>query len=305
METRGGERKMTNRPCKIFVVAVAAFLILGAGIAQAGVLGNPTGTMGRGNVSLGVEYDYRRGLTDNEIAVGTDPDGEVEFSSNRYLARAGIGAFDWLDLYFRIGAADLGFPGESIGDDDFSGSTRFAIGGGFNLRLFETHNDQGVNARALFSAQGLRFSSHGNMRFKVPNTTDVYRVFENEYTWNEIDLGLMLALTTPSLDSGGNVFLTPYVGIEKTFIDGKNERAEFLSTAGQRTSLGMEEVEFADDGLTFRPVLGLEVNMPHKYAIAFEVTIIDSKEFSFGVGISQISGLRRTAVKDRATDHKM
>lgn len=294
---------MTDRPCKIFIVTVAAFLILGAGIAQAGVLGNPTGTMGRGNVSLGVEYDYRRGLTDNEIAVGTDPNGELEFLSQRYLARAGLGAFKWLDLYFRLGAADLSFPGETVQDEDFSGSTGFAIGGGLALRLFETHNDQGVNARALFSAQGLRFSSHGSMRFLVPTTTDVYRVFENDYTWNEIDLGLMLALTTPHLDSGGHVFLTPYVGVEKTFIDGKNERGEFLSTGGQSTRLGLEEVDFADDGLTIRPVVGIEINMPQRYALAFEITMIDSKEFSFGVGISQISALRRKVVKDKASDH--
>jgi len=303
METRGGEKKMTNRPCKIFVVAVAAFLILGAGVSQAGILGNPTGTMGRGNVSLGVEYDHRRGLTDNEITAGSDPDGEVEFTSDRYLARAGLGAFDWLDLYLRLGAADLGFPGESVGDMDFNGSTRFAIGGGLALRLFETRNEQGVNARALFSAQALRFGSNGTMRFPVPKTSDVYTVFENEYTWNEIDLGLLFALTTPPLDSGNHVFLTPYVGVEKTFIDGTNKRAEFLRTGGQRSLLGVEEVDFADDGMTIRPVLGIEVNMPQRYAIAFEVTIIDSNEFSFGVGISQISAMKRTAVKDKASDH--
>jgi hypothetical protein len=296
---------MTNRPCKIFVVAVAAFLILGAGIAQAGILGNPTGTMGRGNVYLGVEYDYRRGITDNDDAVGTDPNGEVEYLSNRYLVRAGLGAFRWLDLYLRIGAADLGFPGETVGDPDFSGSTRFAIGGGVNFRIFQTRKEEGWNAKALLNAQALRFSSHGRMSFKVPNTTDIYRVYDNEYTWNEIDLGFIFAMKTPDLDSGGNVHLTPYIGVEKTFIDGKNERAEFLSAAGQMTLLGVEEVDFADDGLPFRPVLGIEINMPQKYAIAFEVTILDSDEFSFGVGISQISGLTAEEVEDKASDHSL
>jgi hypothetical protein len=294
---------MTNRPCKIFLVAVAAFLILGAGVAQAGVLGNPTGTMGRGNVSLGMEYDYRKGLTDNEVAVGSEADGEVEFLSHRYLARAGLGAFDWLDLYFRIGAADLGFPGETVADADFRGSTRFAYGGGLAMRLFETDKEDGVNARMLFSAQALRFSSHGTMRTLVYN--DVYEVFENKYTWNEIDLGLMLALTTPHLDSGKNVFLTPYVGVEKTFIDGKIEKTHYVTSQGGGQDLDVDEVEFADDGLTFRPVLGLEINMPRRYSIAFEVTILDSNEFSFGVGINQITGLKRTAVKDRAEDHSM
>lgn len=304
METRGGEKKMTNRPCKIFVAAVAAFLILGAGVAQAGILGNPTGTMGRGNVSLGVEYDHRRGLTDNEIAAGSDLNGELEFTSDRYLARAGLGAFNWLDIYLRLGAADLRFPGETVADEDFNGSTRFAIGGGLALRLFETHNEQGVNARALFSAQALRFGSHGTMHVPIQNTPDSYTVYENEYTWNEIDLGLLFALTTPGLDSGDHVFLTPYVGIEKTFIDGKNKRTESLS-GSTGDPLGVEEVDFADDGMTVRPVLGIEINMPQRYAIAFEVTIIDSKEFSFGVGISQISALKRKAVKDKASDHRL
>lgn len=296
---------MANKPYMSFVVIALALLFAGAGVAQAGILGNPTGTMGRGNVSLGLEYDYRRGLTDNDVAVGSDSDGQVKFRSNRYLARAGLGAFEWLDLYFRIGAADLGFPVQSIGDPRFAGSTRFAIGGGFTVQLFDTENSDRMSARALLVGQGLHFTSNGNMNFPVPETDDAYQAFHNEYSWNELDIGLMFALTTPSLDTGGNVRLTPYVGIEKTFIDGNNERAEYLVAAGQRKLVGLEDVDFADDGQTVRPVIGIEIKMPQKYAIAFEVTIIDSNEFSFGVGISQIAALKRAVVKDKASDHKL
>ena len=303
-----GEKEMGIMHCRKFAVVAVALVVFCscvACVAQAGVLCNPAGTMGKGNASLGVEYDYRRGITDNDVAVGTDSSGEVKFLSNRYLARAGLGAFDWLDLYLRIGAADLGFPQENPGDPRFAGSTRFAMGGGFALRLFETDNDAGLNARALLLGQGLRFSSHGNTRVPIPGTSDSFRAFRNEYTWNEIDLGLLLAFTTPSLDSGGKVRLTPYVGLEKSFIDGEIERSEFLLAAGQKSLLGSETVDFADDGLTVRPVVGMEVNVPQKYSITFEMTIIDSDEFSFGVGISQITALKRTVVKEKASDHKM
>jgi hypothetical protein len=296
---------MGIRFTRSLVVVVLALMVFGSGIAQAGILGNPTGTMGRGRASLGIEYDYRRGLTDDDVAVGSDASGDVEFLSKRYLARAGLGATDWLDLYFRIGAADLGFPEDNPGDPRFAGSTRFAMGGGFTLRLFEADNDEGFNTRALLIGQGLRFSSHGNAKSPIPNTTDSFTAFRNEYTWNEIDTGILFAVTTPSLDSAGRVRLTPYVGVEKTFIDGKIDRSEYLIAAGQKTLLGVESVDFADDGLTLRPVLGIEVNMPQNYSLAFEVTILDTDRFSFGVGISQVSALKRTVVKERASDYKL
>jgi len=286
----------------IWVLAAAAFAAW-TGTAASGILGDPTGTIGRGSVSLGIEYDYVRGVTENDDAVGTDPAGEVEYRTQRYIARAGLGAFDWLDVYFRIGAADLGFPADSPGEPRFAGSTRFAMGGGLKARLFETGDPERLSARALLTTQALRFSSHGNIRFPV--TGDTYKAFHNEYTWNEWDLGLVLAVTTPSVDSGGKVRLTPYVGVQKTFIDGSNDRTEYLIGPGARQAIGVERVDFADDGLPVRPVLGIEINMPQRYALGFEVTIIDSNEFSFGVSVSQASELRRKTVRERAADHKL
>lgn len=280
--------------------------IFGSGIASAGILGNPSGTIERGNVSLGLEYDYRRGIIGDDVAVGTDPRGEILFRSQRYLARARLGAFNWMDLFLRLGAADLYFPPESRGEPRFAGSTRFAIGGGFTLQFFETNYEEDqLNARLLLTAQALRFSSHGSIKVPIPNTPDAYTMLRNEYTWNEIDAGLMLAFTTPSLDSEGKVHLTPYVGIEKTFLDGRNDRAEYLLAAGQKTLLGYEEVNFADDGLTIRPVLGLEINAPDGYAISFEVTVLGSDEFSFGVGVSQSVPLKSEKVRERATDYSL
>ncbi len=296
---------MRHGLCKGIVTAAIAFLISGGAVAEAGILGNPSGTIGRGNAALGLEYDYRRGVTDNESMVGSDASGELEFRSNRYLARASLGAFDWLDLYFRIGAADIGFPADSAGDPDFNGTTRFAIGGGFTLRLYERESAEGLSARVLVVGQGLRFNSQGNARVPGPPDADWYTSFRNEYTWNEMDVGLLLAFTTPSLDSRGNVRLTPYVGIEKSFIDGENDRTQFLNAAGQRQIIGSDEVDFADDGMPLRPVLGMEVNMPRKYVLSFEVTIIDSKEFSFGVGISQVAALKRTVVGEKASDYRL
>ncbi len=296
---------MGIRFTRSLIVVVLALMVSGSGIAQAGILGNPTGTMGRGNASLGLEYDYRRGLTDDDVAVGSAAGGDIEFLSRRYLARAGLGATDWLDLYFRIGAADLGFPADNPGDPRFAGSTRFAIGGGLAVRPFEIKDVRGFDASAIVVGQGLRFSSYGNAKSPIPNTPDSYVAYRNEYTWNELDAGVLLAVTTPPLDSGGLVRLTPYIGVEKTFIDGKIDRSEYLLAAGQRTLTGMQSVDFADDGLTIRPVLGIELNVPQRYSIAFEVTIIDSDRFSFGVGISQVSPLKRTAVKERASDYKL
>jgi hypothetical protein len=297
---------MRNRLCRSFFLAALMLAIFGSGIASAGILGNPSGTIERGNVSFGLEYDYRRGIIDNDVAVGTDPRGEVLFRSQRYLARARLGAFNWMDLFLRLGAADLYFPPGSPGDPRFAGSTRFAIGGGFTLQFFETNYEEDqLNARLLLTSQALRFSSNGNIKVPIPNTTDAYRMLRNEYTWNEIDVGLMLAFTTPSLDSGGKVHLTPYIGVEKSFINGKNDRAEYLLVAGQKTLLGLEEVDFADDGLTIRPVLGLEINAPEGYAVSFEVTILDSDEFSFGVGVSQSLPLKSQKAKERASDYRL
>ncbi len=279
--------------------------IFGSGIASAGILGNPSGTIERGRASLGLEFDYRRGLIDDDVAVGTDPSGEVLFRSQRYLTRARLGALNWMDVFLRLGAADLYFPEESPGDPRFAGGTRLAIGGGFTIQFFETNYEDQLNARLLLTGQALRFSSHGNIKVPIPNTTDAYRVFRNEYTWNEIDAGLMLAFTTPSLDSRGRVRLTPYIGVEKSFLDGKNERAEYLLAAGQKTLLGLEDVNFADDGLTVRPVLGVEINVPQGYAVSFEVTILDSDEFSFGVGVSQSLPLKSQKVKERASDYRL
>jgi hypothetical protein len=274
------------------------------GVAQAGILGNPTGTMGKGNASLGFEYDYRRGMTTNETALGSFPSDEMGFRSNRFLARAGIGATDWLDLYFRIGAADLYFPAEDPGDPRFNGSTRFAVGGGFALRLFETDRE-GVNTKALLIAQGLRHGSHGNMRVPIEGSSDAFRAYHNGYTWNELDVGFTLGFTSPPVDPGGKVHFTPYVGVEKSFVDGDIDRTEYLIVGDQRSLLGLQNVDFSDDGLTLRPILGIEINMPESYTISFEVTILDKDEFSFGVGINQISALKRSSVREKASDYQM
>lgn len=285
-----------------FVVAVALMML--GGVAQAGILGNPTGTMGKGNASLGLEYDYRRGLTTNETAIGSIDADELGFRSNRYLARAGLGVTNWLDLYFRIGAADLYFPQDEPGDPRFAGSTRFAVGGGFSLRLFETDRE-GVNTKAILVAQGLRYGSHGNMRVPIEKTSDAVRAYHNEYTWNELDAALVIGFTTPPVDPGKKVHFTPYVGVEKSFVDGDIDRTEYLIAGGQRSMRGMQSVDFSDDGLTVRPVLGIEINMPESYTISFEVTVLDKDEFSFGVGINQISALKRSAVREKASDYQL
>jgi hypothetical protein len=284
------------------VVATALMLIGGA--AQAGILGNPTGTIGKGNTSLGLEYDYRRGLTTDETAIGSYPFSELGFRSNRYLARAGLGVTNWLDLYFRLGAADLYFPAKEPGDPTFTGSTRLAIGGGFSLRLLQTDRE-GLNAKILLIGQGLRYGSNGNMRVPIEGSSDAFKAFHNEYTWNEIDAGLLIGFTTPPVDPGKKVHFTPYVGIEKTFVDGNIDRTEYLIAAGQRSLLGMQNVDFADDGLTIRPIIGVEINMPELYGISFEVSVLDADRFSFGVGVNQVSPLKRTSVREKASDYKL
>lgn len=300
---RKGKEKMARKLGLSCLTVAVALLMLG-NAAQAGILGNPTGTMGKGKASLGLEYDYRRGLTTNETALGSFPSNEMGFNSNRYLARAGLGVLDWMDLYFRIGAGDLYFPRNEPGDPTFYGSTRLAVGGGFSLRIFETDRE-GLNARAVLIGQGLRYGSHGNLRVPIENTSDSFRAYHNEYTWNEIDAGFLLAFTTPPVAPGKNLHFTPYVGVEKTWVDGDIDRTEFLIAGGQRSLRGMENVEFADDGLTVRPVMGIEINMPESYTITFEMTVLDKDEFSFGVGINQVLPLKRTYVREKAADHRM
>jgi hypothetical protein len=117
----------------------ARFLVLVSGLsfliwtqeAKAGVIGDPTAS-GKPNTlsQFNLEYD----LLQRDMEAGRDDFGG-ESTSERILLQGIYGLTHFVDLYLRVGMADL-----ETGSRDFEGDFGVAFGGGGRWTLFQKEN---------------------------------------------------------------------------------------------------------------------------------------------------------------------
>jgi len=244
------------------ICLLVSIFIVGKGRAQS--LGNVIGMEETRGERVAVEYDYVGRIVEEN---GEMPTGKFEITSHRFFIKGTYGLSDYVDFSLKLGAANLRVPSKDASFNDFQGDTRFAYGGGVKIEPIKMGR-----SGFLIVGQGVSFTSQGsiqNSRFRI----------SNRYHWREYQAAL--AFTTQIKP------VNLYVGLEKTWLDGKKDWTQYLISSHQSTAKGSDD--FSDDQQSLRPVIGVDIQLPQGYALSLEAGGVGRDEITLMLGFSQKS----------------
>ena len=159
---------------RLLAVMMSGFLVY-AVPAGAVVVGNPSGAMGKGEISLGLESERFEDVFDTD-----------EVCSQRYLAKMSYGLTGFMDVFARIGSGALNvMPEGSAAGSGFTGDSRIALGGGVRA---ETARVSGLGGCRFFTTvQWLQFNSAGEFLRELRHKDYTWEErLETSYRWREI-----------------------------------------------------------------------------------------------------------------------
>lgn len=241
-------------------------MLLMSSMAQAYTVGNPMSATGEGKLTMSAEYEHhRRELLD-----------DMSTESARYLVKASYGLTPWLDMFAKVGGAGLDVP---LKDVRFEGDNKFAWGAGARATLLRLPV---WNAELFSSAQMFSYHSRGVMDQLVTNAPQPWtRSLDSEYIWWEYG-GAMGVRARRG-------FAWPYVGLDLSYVAGEKNTTQYNIFSYGSVFGGESSSTFRGEDIIYSGFGGIDLNLPYRYQLSFEVKGSSWEEVSFSVGISQRS----------------
>lgn len=247
-------------------LALGLAMLLFSTSAQAYTIGNPVGATGSGKLVMSLEYEYQ----DRQLP------GNLPTESMRYLAKASYGLTSWLDLFAKGGAADLEIPMHEV---TFASDQKFAWGAGARATLLRL-----PIWRAEFFSCGQIFNYHsrGRVDQEVTDSPQTWtRSLNTKYIWWEYGGSLGIKARQ------GAVW--PYVGVDISYVEGEKNTTQYNIFSYGTVYGGARSDNFSSDNLVYSGFGGLDISLPLRYKLSFEMRGVNRDEISFSVGVSQRS----------------
>jgi len=186
--------------------------------------------------------------------------------SNRVLLKGGYQIYQYVDVFALMGFADLRVGADDPTFNDFNGDMSLAYGGGMQFGyLYSPYN---IGSSLTTTVMG--FSN----RAEVSNPL---RRVVNRYNWYEVQLEWTASYPLESI--------TPFLGLEKTFLTGTHAVDDYFLGRLQPGPTGSGA--FSDPGQSYRPLAGFSLHLPGGYSAYLKFSGLSSDDFLFTVGISQ------------------
>ncbi|MGD9141622.1 MAG: hypothetical protein PVJ42_08785 [bacterium] len=249
---------------KVALIAGLVAVLLVPSIAWCAPMGSPANNAGEENYAVTAEYE-----TQNKKI------GDEKSSSWRWLTRIAWGPTDNLDLYARIGAANLKVDAMSGGT--FNGDAGAAYGLGLRYaRMVNTEH----NLLFFGDFQYLGFTSKGEMRVdKYDDFSGSYtEIWSNKYWWGEYQLSFMM--------SWHRSIWIPYAGLGLTWIDGKVDRVRHVDTGGDPYFADRGTDEFSE-GVIPEFVFGMDFPLKGTARFSWELRY-GGDDLSYFMGLSEL-----------------
>lgn len=257
-----------------------SFLVLALSLPSIGMaasVGSPD-TVGKlGGVSLSFEYDrvFNRDMKFKSVTVKDDTGttsgilgpGESytpEFDSNRFFLKATVGVHERVDLFLKLGRADVNTEGiykdpSTTEKDEFAGDTGLAYGAGFKVKVLGEKEGLIVGV----SGDYLRYKVDGKQKYDgVDFTTLSGLPYKAEATLDEWQIAVSAGYKMAKL--------TPYGGLKYSDVSLKQELSYTDAVNGNTTETLKTE---ADKNIGI--FAGLDFDITKNLGINLEVRAVD------------------------------
>jgi len=186
--------------------------------------------------------------------------------SNRVILKGGYQVYQFVDVFALLGFADLRVGADDPTFNDYNGEMSLAYGGGLQFGyLYSPYN---IGSSLTTTVMGF------TNRAEVSNQL---RRVVNRYNWYEIQLEWTASYPLESI--------TPFLGLEKTYLTGSHEVDDYFLGRLQPGPTGSNA--YSDPGQSWRPLAGFALHLPGEYSAYLKISGMSSDDFLFTVGISQ------------------
>ncbi len=277
MKTSNGNTAMYIR--KFVLMLASAILVSRPALSQ--TCGNPAGTAGKGQTTIGLSGAYQ-----------TLADGKQTFKSNRLFFKAMQGLAPWLDVYGLVGGTRVQFDPIAKGIASYQDKARLAYGAGFNVLLNPAASSRtGMTRGRAGSARQASVGFWGGaniIRYPAEavydlNSGAVVHQYRMKHDFREITghAGIVIPFGTLKLYAGG-------VGWAVQRLDKKSEY--LLGISADPIHKGDAKATY-QSGLWTGGMSGLQVDLPGNYALTLEVIAFNKDYYQITIGVSQ-TGIR-------------
>jgi len=234
-------------------------------ITGVALAGPPVDLWKPGEIWLAAEYGIVNRLLPAESTLGTTGD-PMPSRSNRAILKAGYTIYPYLDLFGQLGFADLKINSHDPTFNDFQSDMTIAWGGGIKTGYAFPEWKVGTSLTNTV----LSFSSSGEVSNQL-------RRVVNRYQWTEIQTELAVSYQLTSL--------TPFLGIEKTWLTGSHHIDDYFM--GRRQPRPDDRETYSDPGQNLRPLAGLSLHAPGGYSVYLKASGLKSDELAVMIGVCQ------------------
>ncbi|GEM_PF-1735249 len=251
---------------QLVAFVVSGFVLWGAA-AEAVVVGNPGGVIGKGEIALGLESERFKDAFESD-----------EVRSQRFLAKLTYGLTRNIDVFAKggTGALNVDSPGVT-NTSGFEGDSRMALGGG--VRLESGAVPSLGNSRFFTSVQWLQFESRGEfVRRETYKGWTWDERLETSYRWREIGAAFGLARSFEKV--------SVYTGLAFTRVFGSVDREQFVLSEDTSVKVGDGEETFSE-GPGTGLFLGFDFPLSPTFRLSTEYQLNDREHGSFFIGICE------------------
>jgi hypothetical protein len=262
--------------CRRFVFALAS-AILASSTALSQTCGNPSGTAGKGETTVGLSGAYQ-----------TFSDGKLTFQTDRLFFKAMQGLSPWLDVYGLVGGTRVKLDPVAKGIPSFQDRSRLAYGAGFNVLLNPTQSKRtSMNRGRARSAPKTSVGLWGGanvIRYKAEavfdlNSGAMVHEYKMEHDFREVTGHAGILIPLGKIKWYGGV-----VGWGVQRLDKKKEY--LLGISADPIHKGDAKATY-QSGLWTGGLSGLQLDLPRNYALTLEVIAFNKEYYQVTVGISQ------------------
>lgn len=222
-------------------------------------MGSPAGNAGKENYAVTVEYEEQKKKV-----------GDDDASSWRWLTRIAWGPAEKVDLYARIGAANLKVDTRDF--DTFNGEASAAYGLGIR---YATPLSTKHNLLIMGDFQYLGFTSKGEMTMERSDIHGDYSdKWVNKYWWGEYQVSALVVWQR-------SIWI-PYGGLGLTWVDGKVDKNYFQNGYHLKT----ETSEFSEMAIA-EFVLGMDFPLRGTARFSWEARY-GGGDISYFMGLNEL-----------------
>ncbi len=249
---------------KVALIVGLVTVLLVPSIGWCAPMGSPANNVGSDNYAITAEYE-----TQNKM-IGDDASG-----SWRWLTRIAWGVHENVDLYARIGAANLKVDAKS--GSTFKGDAGAAYGLGIRYATYVS------SKRSLLffgDFQYLGFTSKGDMRVdKYDDFSGAYtEVWSNKYWWGEYQLSLLMSWQRSTW--------IPYAGLGITWLQGRVDRSLRIDAGDTPYFVESGTDEFSEGAIP-EVVCGMDFPLKGTAKFSWELRY-GGDDVSYFIGLSEL-----------------